>query len=467
MDGEVIGGATVKKTVMLLALLLCLSFSLPAQAVTIKSTTTMNYREGHNALDYLAEHPEITIEEVNWDYYSTLDLTSRMTTRSFEADIYLLRFQDIDRETMMRKGFCMDLSGSKVLMELVGRMYPNIVEQIMFDGGLYAWPDGMTFSCMRVDPEVWEAAGLTRADIPDSFPAFLEFAESWCDRLESDPNLDIHIMGGMDGYGELFRENGDALYVDWLLELLIHQVVAQQQYAGEELHFDDEEIKALIRRCDEVGRRIYRAESNNPMGRKGMFMAQDFWQWPRTTDSLVYLRLNDSQPRLIEANLRTYAVNPATKEPDTCLKLMEAYAASPVLDEVYDLYFYADKENFLHGWYEKDMAGYQARIGSLRERLEDETLSEESRFALEDELAFEISCMEEQESRKWVLHPEALEDYRAHIGELYFAKPNVLTEVESSSQIFKLRGQVSRGAISVEQFIQRLCDITSMMRQEQ
>lgn len=452
---------------MLLMLTLCVGLAAPAQAVTIKSTTTMDYAEGHNALQYLAEHPDVSIEETRWDYYTTLDLASRMTTRTFDTDIYILDDGDINRETMMSKGFCLDLSGSDILMGMVGRMYPNIAEQLVLDSRLYAWPTDMTFTCVRVDPGAWEAAGLTVADVPDTFPAFLDFAEDWCDRLENDPNLGFHIMGGMDGYGELFAERKDALYVDWLLELLIHQAVTQQQYAGEVLHFDDEEIQDLIRRCDAVGRRIYRAESNNSMGNKGLFIAQTMWEWPDTTDDLVYLRLNEDQPKLIEAELRTYAVNPATAYPELCVELMESYAASPAGDWPYDLYFFADAQPNLRRCYEEDRAKNLAAIESLRLKLEEPELSGDERLALEEELAVWEWALEEQESRKWVLSPEALADYRAHVDQLYFPTPSVLTELDAGGQIFKLRGQVSSGAISVDQFIQRLCEITTMIRQEQ
>lgn len=452
---------------MLLMLALCVSLAVPAQAVTVKSTTTLAYPEGHNALQYLAEHPDVSIEETRWDYDTTLDLASRMTTRTFDTDIYFLDYGSINRETMMSKGFCLDLSGSDILMGMVGRMYPSIAEQLMFEGHLYAWPTDMTFTCVRIDPDAWEEAGLTSADVPDTLAGFLDFAEDWCDRLENDPNLGFHIMGGMDGYGEMFAERKDALYVDWLLELLIHQAVMQQQYAGEVLHFDDEEIQDLIRRCDAVGRRIYRAESNNSMGNKGLFIAHDLWQWPDATDGMVYLRLNETQPKLIEAKLRTYAINPATAYPELCIELMEAYALSSSGEEPFDLYFFVDEEPSLHSWYEEDRAEYQTQAESLRLKLEDTVLSGDDRMALEDELAFWEDALARIEDRKWILKPAALADYRAHVDQLYFPTPSVLTELDAGGQIFKLRGQVSSGAISVDQFIQRLCEITTMIQQEQ
>ena len=457
----------MRKRAFLLMLTLCLVCAAPARAVTIQSTTTLTYPEGHNTLRYLAEHPDVSIEKTSWDYDTTLDLASRMTTRTFDTDIYFLDYGSINRETMMSKGFCLDMSGSEILMGMVSRMYPPIAEQIMFDGCLYAWPTDMTFTYMRIDPAAWEAAGLAQADIPDTFPAFLDFVECWCDRLEDDPEQDIHIMGGMDGYDEMFAERREALYVDWLLELLIRQVVTQQQYAGEALRFDDVDVQNLIRRCDAVGRRIYRAEWANDMGNKGFFIAQDLWRWPDTTDGMVYLRLNEEQPKLIEAKLSTYAINPATAYPELCIELMEAYALSPAGEEPYDLYFFADGEPSLHSWYEADRAEYQAQAESLRLKLEDAALSGDDRMALEDELAFWEDALARIEDRKWVLKPAALADYRAHVDQLYFPQPSVLTELDAGGQIFKLRGQVSSGAISVDQFIQRLCEITSMIQQEQ
>ena len=146
---------------------------------------------------------------------------------------------------------------------------------------------------------------------------------------------------------------------------------------------------------------------------------------------------------------------------------MEAYALSPSGEEPYDLYFFADGEPSLHSWYEADRAECQAQAESLRLRMEDAALSGDVRMALEDELAFWEDALARIESRKWVLKPEALADYRAHVDQLYFPQPSVLTELDAGSQIFKLREQVSNGAISVDQFIQRLCEITMMIQQEQ
>lgn len=182
------------------------------------------------------------------------------------------------------------------------------------------------------------------------------------------------------------------LYTDWLLELLIRQVATQQQYAGEEaLHFDDENIQALIRRCVTVGRRIYHVESHSSMKNKGLFVVIGTPAWPDTPENVVYLRLNESQPKLMEAKLHTVAVNPATAYPDVCIEVLEHYAANP----------------------------------------------------------------------------EALTDYKARADQLYFPIPTILTQTATSSQLFKLREQVSSGAISVDQFIQRLCEIATMIQQEQ
>lgn len=458
----------MKKITLLLVLLFCLLCVVPAQAVTLKSAGINLEFEHESVTQFLKEHTDLSLEKTEWNYFTTLELATQLTNRTLEGDFYLLPEEMVNHETLMSKGFCLDLTGSDILMDFLSRMHPHIAKQVMYDGRLYAWPTSITFSYMRIDPEAWEESGLTVMDIPDTFSGFLDFAERWCDRLEDDPDLGFHIMGGMNGYDEMFSERKQSLYTDWLLELLIRQLATQQQYAGEEaLHFDDENIQALIRRCVTVGRRIYHVESHSSMKNKGLFVVIGTPAWPDTPEDVVYLRLNESQPKLMEAKLHAVAVNPATAYPDVCIEVLEHYAANPAGLEPYDQYFYVDAQpRVLPGW-EEMIAENQKQIESLRLRLEDETLSRDDRAALEDELALREWDLRDSENNKWAVKPEALTDYKARADQLYFPIPTILTQTATSSQLFKLREQVSSGAISVDQFIQRLCEIATMIQQEQ
>ncbi|MBQ8616632.1 MAG: hypothetical protein IJ418_03855 [Clostridia bacterium] len=458
----------MKKCSLLLALLLCFFCIHPAQAITIKSAGLNLEYENQNVTRFLNEHPEISLVTTNWDYFTTLELTTRLTTGTMNGDFYILQGDMIDPETLMSKGFCLDLSSSEMLTDHLTEMYPHIAEQLTYNGCLYAWPTDITFSYLRIDPTVWEKAGLSYEKIPGTFSQFLDFLEQWCNHLENDDTSSFHIMGGMDGYDEMFNNGNDGIYVDWLLTLLIEECITQQQLAGEEtIQFDEENIKALIKRCVSVGRRAYQVESQYCTEDEGLFIVvSGSMEWPSRSDLVVQLRLNESQPKVIKASLGMLLINPDTENPELCIELLECYADNPWGILPYDQYFYRNaKPRTKPGW-EEDIVRVKAEIESIQQKLNDDTLVGTSRISLEDKLADFQSELQWLEKNKWVLLSEVLEDYHENTGMIFFPTPMALTDQDGNSQIAKLRMQVSRGTISVDQFIRKLCEIATMIQQE-
>lgn len=458
----------MKKCYLVLAMFFCFLCIHPAQAITIKSAGLNLEYENQNVTQFLNEHPEISLVTTDWNYFTTLELTTKLTTGTLDGDFYVLKGDMINRETLMSKGFCLDLSSSEILMDYLSDMYPHIAEQLTYDGCLFAWPTDIAFSYMRIDPTVWEEAGLSYRDIPDTFPKFLDFLEQWCNHLENDDTSSFHIMGGINGYDEMFSNDDDSIYVDWLLTLLIEECVTQQQLAGEEtIQFDDENIRALIKRCVSVGRRVYQVESQYCAEDKGLFIdVSGSMEWPNRSDAVVYLRLNESQPRVIRANLGMLLISPDTAYSKQCIELLEHYADNPWGVLPYDQYFYREAQpRIMPGW-EEDIVQVEAAIERIQQQLEDNSLTGNSRVSIENELAYYQNELQWLDKNKWALAPETLEDYQDNIGMILFPTPMVLTDQDGNSQITKLRMQVSRGTISVDQFIQKLCAISTMIQQE-
>ena len=462
----------MKKHSLVFALLfcfLCVSIT-PAQAtITIKSAGAYLEYDNENVTRYLDEHPDISLVITNWNYFSTLELTTKLTTGTLEGDLYFLKSDVMDREIIMRKGFCLDLSSSEILTSYLNDMYPYIVEQLTYDGCLYAWPTGITFSYMQIDEDLWKEAGLSGSDIPDTFSEFLDFIEQWCDHLENDDTCGYHIMGGMDGYEEMLKGN-DGVYIDWLLKLLIEECITQQQLAGEEkVQFDEENITSLIKRCVNIGRRICQIEKQCCTEGKGFFtVASSSMEWPSSTD-VVYLRINDQQPKVIKATLSMVLINPSTEYPEQCIELLEAYAANSWenANKPNDQFFLKKAQPRVKPGWEDDYKRDQSTLEDIQQQLEDDSLDEDSRVALEDKLAIYQEQLQWCETNKWVLSPDKLEDYKNNMGMIFFPTPTVLTDPDGNSQIYKLRQQVSDGAITVDQFIQRLCEISTMIQQEE
>jgi len=74
-----------------LAILLCSFCIHPAQAITIKSAGLSLEYENQNVTQFMNEHPEISLVTTNWDYFTTLELTTKLTTGTMDGDFYILQ----------------------------------------------------------------------------------------------------------------------------------------------------------------------------------------------------------------------------------------------------------------------------------------------------------------------------------------------------------------------------------------
>lgn len=203
--------------------------------------TTLEAQNGHRAIRGSALTP--------YQFHGAL------VTGAFISDAFTLGSHQHDCRQIFAKGYCLSLDDSEALQNAVGRMHPSIRAQVTYDGRLYALPASLIFSFYSIDRDGWTEAGLTDADIPQSFPQLLDFLERWCDRQVSGDSLGIRVKGSWEA--ELYKPSS---YTAWLTGLLIHNHMIQAEHAGEPLRFHTPEILALLERIVEIGPRIYQSE---------------------------------------------------------------------------------------------------------------------------------------------------------------------------------------------------------------
>ena len=415
---------------------------------------------------FVQKHPEATIVSVDpeknvW-YGSTSELATALIARTLQSDIFPIETSVNNWNVIMEKGFCLDLSSSELLMDAINQMYPQIRELLMKDGHLYAWPQGFTFTYMQVVEDVWCEVGYTLEDVPKSFPALLDFLETWCDRVEADPYLNVRVMGGLQEQPMLTPD----FYSSWLLELLMKEIVMQQQYAGKPLSFGDANTVALMQRCLDVGARIVALESNSSSSLEGLFFSTTWNVLPDTETHIVYLRLDEAQPMLTRAYVDLLAVYAGTEHPELCIDLLECLMTNPSPYLAIDQFCYPDAEPRYMLGYEENLAEAKEKIALLTEQLADESLTLEEREALEVQLERWEHSLETTESQKWKVSPESLESYKGWVDRLYFPEPSIFEETQIGSQLYSLRHQVCNGVITVEQFVKRLDELVRMAQEE-
>lgn len=447
-------------------LTLCLTVSLVASVACAENIVTyggtLAYEVGYE--EFLKDYPNTTIDWPDQVYPSTSAFTTALLTREFDCDLFTWPTNAVDWPTLIDKGYCLDLSGSHTLMEMVGQMHPRIAEQAMKNGRLYALPTNITFRFYQINEDIWTRAGFTLADVPQSFPELLDFLERWCDRIEEEPKANIRVIGGWDS-----SSYTKSSYISLLSHMLIEESMMQMQYAGEQLYFDDPVLLTLLERCFSIGERLYRLEPHSDTYALLEESARDVW--PASSDLVVYRRLNDAQPKLMEASVSMWAVYPSTDKADLCIALLEQVAADRWLDKTgrcADLLLYRDPPLLLHPNYEFDYQQYAEQADSICQQLVAENLNADERAALEDELALLQHTLQTIEDNKWIMTTDQLADYQSATNGLFFPAPTVFHQSSTGYETLNsLCDRFANKIVSAQQLLTELNRVVQMLLLEQ
>lgn len=451
----------MRKTFQCIVTILFLLTTSTAYADTIVSYGgTLQYEPGYQ--QFLVEHPGTTIEWPSQVFSTRAEFTNALLTGTYTCDMFIWRTNQVDWQLLMEKGYCYDLSQSAVLMEAVQKMHPRIAEQAMRDGKLFAIPYAVGFSYLQVAENTWLEAGYTLEDVPKSFPAFLDFLDKWCDRIEAGDASGIRVIGGWDA-----GSYTNASYVEWLTKLLVDEAILQMQYAGESLHFDDPQLRVLLDRCCEIGQRLYALEPRADCAALLELSARNVW--PKDSNRIVFLRLDETQPLLINASLDMWAVFSDASNPEICIDLLEYIVTdTDETDNASDLLLFANAEPRVNPEYVSGVATWKGKLNEVDSQLQASNLSTANRMELEELRAKYLLLLERQEEIKWVMDADQLADYQAHADGLFFAAPSVFTDVtEGYDMLASLYKRFASQSITENAFLTELDRIAQMLTEEQ
>lgn len=138
-----------------------------------------------------------------------------VSTGSFPYDTFVISSNRFDVNTLIDKGYCLDLSDNPTIREAVSTMRPAIADLVTRDGAIYGLPYQCNIQYMAYNASSWEDLGYSANDIPDSFPAFLSFLESWVQRSLSSDTQGYVVFNNFDE--DLYTETS---YTSSLVRLL-------------------------------------------------------------------------------------------------------------------------------------------------------------------------------------------------------------------------------------------------------
>lgn len=452
-------GYVMKKAIAyLLTILLCAAYGVPAGAETLKLYRVSDQNDGFKL--FQAAHPDIECVWSDQDYSTLEGLVAALLTGEFEADVYDLNSLFFDCQQVMTKGYCVDLSGSETIRNELSKMHPSIVAQAEQEGKIFAVPSMVSFNFWAINMEGWEAAGLSDADVPDTFPAFLDFLEAWTERIDENPEPQISINNRW--VESLYTEYS---YTRWLTEMLIENYIMQLQYAGEPLRFENDTLVSLLERVKEVGEAIYYSE---PVTKGSMQLIDNVSsnRWPKISDSgIISMRVNEEQPRLIKSYISMSAVKAGTEKEALAIELLEHLVTNiPDLDRAL---LYREAEPVLNPNYEREYARTVNYIENIEAELTSPELDADEQKDLEISLNNYKNMLESIGQRKYDVSPEQLHNYQGYVDELYFPAPGIFFIATDVGWTLKQKeDQFAAGLLSAREFVRELDHLALMIEME-
>ncbi len=453
------------KISLLLIITICLMPLLPASAETLRFYRTINkHSEGFQS--FTRAHPEVQCvwsdNEIH-DYSTTVALNGALITREFNFDIFSLTNTFFDCQQIMSKGYCTDLSDSEVIRKELEKMHPSIAAQAMRDGRIYAVPQTIGFDYWLCDEKGWEAAGLTKSDVPGTFPEFLDFLESWVARTAKDPEHSVSVMNMWDE--TLYNEHS---YANWLVGLLMENYIMQREYAGEPLLFDNPELISLLGRAKDIGHAIYQTEPIGKQGTYGLFERNGTGSFRGNVPSMfLSLRMNANQPKLLCARLDMLAINAASEKKALALELMERILSEAKGRAVFGILLYKDAEPLKSEGFDDTLARYSKNISDLEERLKAPKLDAAARDSLEADLIKLQKRLEDSMQWEYTISPEDLQAFKAFADTLYFPVPGIFfIATEEGRNMKELEERFAAGNLSAKEFVKQMDRIAQMVALE-
>lgn len=453
----------MRKTMMLiLSLALMLSACTPAALAEDTFKIGLYYLEMPQVQTFTQNYPNITFKS-DVPPNTTDKLINAFLTGTFDYDIFLLTTSICNLDTVIRKGYLADLTDCEGVSEVIATMRPDVREQITKDGQIYGIPTSLDLSYLSYYPEVFARAGFTEADVPDTFPAFLDLLEKWIAYVESTGDREVCFYANFDE--SLYNEHS---YTRYLTEQLVANTIMQQSYAGESLSFDTPVFRSCLERCQAIGSKLHAVEAKPYGGRRPLVDTNDWG-----VENLRYflcLRLDENQPRLISASMHVDVAFADSAHVDMAAAFALNNLQYHLENSSKTALLFSDPQPVENPEYAPRIAREQARLDAAIEQLNSASNASAQKKA---KLLEEVERYQRQleavsdPSNAYLLSESDLAVFRDFEGHFYFEAPSVFAVgTEYGEMLERLMDRYATGAISAEQFVQQLEEIAWMLEME-
>ena len=396
--------------------------------------------------------PEVPVTFVeNLSYSSVAELGQALVSGEDAIDILVLSCTWMDILNLMEKGYVADLGSSALIKDHVGRMYPQIAQECMADGKVYAIPVRISMDNFLYNPMLFGKLGI---DPPATFGDLIAFIVDWTQEYAEDyPDYKLHSDEAL----QAFSRKAITLYSDYLgymgeeIKLdtpLFRELMTQTQALldlpeGEKLDWSDQAaMDAFFSRPSAI-------EEGYGMDLEGMSQR---WIFEDDLYAMrpVILRVSEDAPAVASAEMELMLVNAQGKNVETAIRYVENYIQAQG-GGTRAMLFPDQNEPVINENYDMQIKYLSDSIALVKESIRDAEGAEKT------EMETQLKSMEDlitnkADQFKYAVSREAIDSYRATAQHLY-VRTYRKAILDRQENIYELFNRFFDGQLPLEQLI--------------
>ena len=440
--------------------------SMPKKSLVVYNGYSSNH-------DYVAKQmldTQITMYEGGW-FSSAQELGQALVSGTNNIDIFALSGNYMDTNSIINKGYALDLSAAKGVSEFVDSLYPYIKDACVKDGKIYALPVYLYHHTYSQNDMLLEELNISS---PKTFGDVCDILSDWYSdedkvaeyNFTEDPNVK-YVMWDMlfNLYANHVYLSGEEMRFDTpvfrsMADKLIKSLENVPDISDSEMQYDEEYyqkpslfgMQSLdlygISNEAESRRRIELLKNHPAFAEDESYKNRDSYAYPFNP---MVLKATETSPEGFSAELTLVFVNSKTHDPENALKYIEnfihGYQDETKISLCKD---YAKPK--LNPYYEKGMESQKAHIDALKKEIEKAEGAEKTE--LEKDLArAEVGYQLDLEGvGKYQYTQEGIEEYKSYINNVYISTyDNSLFSRQEQMQT--LRQRLIEGQMDLDAFI--------------
>lgn len=413
--------------------------------------------DGEETKRFRLSHPDIPVHSVNMGYELTPARISQMILGGDrETDIYMVRSFETGYTSLLDKGFCADLSGSRDIASAIMSMPSNLSSAMMRGGQVLGVPVNMEFdiwTTLACNAETLADIGLTRQDIPDSMTALLDCLLEWY----RDGTLDqVRLFG--------FSASDQSLTMIWFL---LNHYSYYASAGSDWISYNTPLFETLVEKCDKL---IAEMEKHTGISDASPYLfdyvtSDEILLGDESGERLIIpFTPEENMPPCYPATITVAVLNPLSEKKERAL----AYLSSLVneMPASVRLYFQPDLakpvESAVYLERRREAETEIERVNGLLQADETEPEARNDLTARLNELENWVALIERED--RWELSPERIAAYR-RIADQVLIPESGITEI-LDEQTYDMVEQYASGVLDRKDFIQDLIRKANFMRLE-